>query len=377
MLVLDDRSIFQYLVREKILLEEERSQYRVLPLDGKNFSLAVRSDQAKSLIVKQASISDQNAVPFLGEYLLTQLVQKFDRLQPLQASTVMLQHYDIDNKIIVAPFLADYQDLDDYYHTHPQFMPAIAEQVGQTLAQFHRLTYEQTGYRDFLAAADADLVDPAIPSHWDLLPPIVPEDLGQMRQDAFQFFRLYQQDCALLQAIAQLESHWQACCLTHQDLRLNNWLIPRAIDPLSSSRDQPVRLIDWESLQWGDPIADLGNLCAEYLACWLESLNPQPGLPLALVLQQAIIPLETIQPSLQTLLHTYVAEFPVIKTLYQSWRNVLMQFIGRALLTKIQVQLEYYEPFDRQQRIILQIAKQLLCQPENAFAEIFALDRGI
>jgi thiamine kinase-like enzyme len=385
MLVLDDRNIFPYLVSQKILREEECDQYQVLPLDGKNFSLAIHSAQAKSLIVKQAAIADQQTDPFLGERVLTQLLENFRELHHLRANTVTLEHYDIDNKIVIAPFLANYQDLDGYYRANPQFLPQIAPIVGQTLAQFHQLTYGQSRYRDFLATHNEDLIDPAVPSRWDQIPILMPEDFGQMRQDAFQFFRLVQQDQPLHQAIGQLSQRCRACCLTHQDLRLNNWLIPKnGIDPA-----QPIRLIDWESVQWGDPIADLSTVLAEYLLCWLKSLNPQPGMSLAMTLTQATVPLETLQPSLQAMLRRYVEIFPAVTALYQlrapmptqdqtptpdqTWLQTLMQFMGRALLAKIQVHIEYYKPFDRRQRIIFQVAKQLLCQPTIAFAEIFAL----
>jgi hypothetical protein len=373
MFVLDDRSVFEYLVDQKILRKEECAQYQALPLDGKNFSLAIEAKVdgvgQRSLIVKQTPIADQDESPFLGERLLTELLTKFKHLQHLQDYGVMMQDYDAENRVVIAEFLPEYQDLDGYYDEQQQFLPAIAQQAGQILAEFHRSTYQQNQYRDFLANYDQDLIDPSPPEHWAEIPLLVPEDFGQRRQDAWEFFRLYQNDAGLQQAIAQLQEHWQSCCLTHQDLRLNNWLVHR------SDITKPLRLIDWEALQWGDPLADLGNLLAEYLLCWLESLDPAPGLPIGMVLQRAAVPLEQLQPSLQAIVVSYVQVFPQVMSIYPNWSQMLMGWTGRALLNNVQVHLDYYLPFDRQQRIIYQVAKQLICQPQAALAEIFGQHR--
>jgi hypothetical protein len=373
MFVLDDRNVFTYLVNQKILRKEECIEYQALPLDGKNFSLAVepisRKTDRRSLIVKQTPIAEaDDDEPFLGDRLLNQLLNQFQPLQPLQNYVVMLESYDGANRIIIAEFLADYQDLAAYYTETAQFDPAVGWQVGTVLAQFHRSSIDQPAYAHFLAAQDADLIDPEPPEHWGEVPALTPEDFSQRRQDAFEFFRLYQNDRVLQQAIAQLQATWQSCCLTHQDLRLANWLIHR------TDQRQPPRLIDWELLLWGDPLADVGNLLAEYLLCWLESLDPQPGLPLAVVLQQAAVPLEKLQPSLRAIVTAYRQEFPEVTQRYDDWLTLMLGWTGRALLSTIQVHLEYYQPFDRCQRIIYQVAKQLICQPQVAVVELFGAD---
>jgi hypothetical protein len=371
MFVLDDRSVFIYLVDQKILRKEDCAEYQALPLDGRNFSLAIeaisRGTKKRSLIVKQTPI-DESAdgdLPFLGEQILSQLLQQFESLQPLQDYVVLLDAYDVNNRIVVAEFLGEYQDLAAYYDETAQFLPEIAQSLGKVLAQFHRSTLGRSDYQNFLADYDPDLIDPELPEHWGELPLLTPADLGQWRQDALEFFRLYQADGALQQSIAQLQLSWQSCCLTHQDLRLANWLVHR------TDRAQPPRLIDWEALQWGDPLADLGNLLAEYLCCWLGSLDPQPGLPLPLVLRQATVPLEQLQPSLRAIVSAYIQEFPAVTQRYEHWLLQLLGWTGRALLYTIQVHLEYYQPFDRRQRMTYQVAKQLITQPQSALVELF------
>jgi Phosphotransferase enzyme family len=363
MIILDAENVFSYLIATKIIRKEECINCQVLPLDGKNFSLAVYLNSDRALIVKQAPIGSDETDPFLGEWLVGELIQKFAAFSDWQQHCAVPTHYDIPNQVIVAPFLTGHQNLLQFYQATPTFPSAVAAAVGQTLARLHRLSFDQLAYCDVLGDADADLVDESLPSNWDILPLPTPADFSEWRSDGWQFLRLYQRNPALESAIGELEQHWQPRCLTHQDLRLDNWLV--ADDPLAK-----IRLIDWECLQWGDPLADLGNLLAAYLLCWLNSLEPIAHLPIGLVLQTATVPLSLLQPSLVALLDGYVTEFPVIQHLTPDWQVALAQFTGRSLLERIQLHLRYYQPFDRQQRIIFEIAQQLLCQPIASLNEI-------
>jgi len=65
------------------------------------------------------------------------------------------------------------------------------------------------------------------------------------------------------QAIAELTTAFEPCCLTHNDLKLNNILLhndwEQSLDGEKQSSNSIVRLIDWERCSWGDPAFDLGN----------------------------------------------------------------------------------------------------------------------
>jgi hypothetical protein len=363
MIILDSQSVFTYLIAANIIRKEESTNSQVLPLDGKNFSLAVYLNPNRALIVKQAPIGAGHDNPFLGEWLMGNLVQRFPAFTHWQHHCVVPTHFDRANQIVVAPFLTGHHNLLQFYETTSTFAPELAAGVGRTLARLHRLSFDQAAYYDALAAADADLVEVALPPSWDVLPLPTPEDFSEWRSDGWQFLRLYQRNPAIAAAIANLQTLWRPACLTHQDLRLENWLV-------AADGPTDIRLIDWERLQWGDPLADLGELLAAYLLCWLHSLEPIAYVPIGLVLQTATVPLNRLQPSLVALLSGYVAEFPRIAQLTPHWQVALAQFTGRSLLERIQLQLRYYHPFDRQQRIIFEIAQQLLCQPIASLNEI-------
>jgi hypothetical protein len=110
---------------------------------------------------------------------------------------------------------------------------------------------------------------------------IDPEVFGEVPADGLKFFTLYQRYDSLGEAIAKLADAFEPCCLTHNDLKLNNILLPKSWEKAFSSassltpsllKDYPMRFIDWERSAWGDPAFDLGMLIASYLQMWLYSL---------------------------------------------------------------------------------------------------------
>ena len=54
---------------------------------------------------------------------------------------------------------------------------------------------------------------------------IGPEIFGSVPADGLKFLILYQRYESLGEEIAELETHWHPCCLTHNDLKLNNTLV--------------------------------------------------------------------------------------------------------------------------------------------------------
>ncbi|MFB2979616.1 phosphotransferase family protein [Microseira sp. BLCC-F43] len=91
--------------------------------------------------------------------------------------------------------------------------------------------------------------------------------------DCLKFFILYQRYSSLGEAVAELKDAWHPCCLTHNNLKLNNILIHKDWERSPKQLDEGMlRLIDWERCAWGDPAFDLGTIIASYLQLWLSSL---------------------------------------------------------------------------------------------------------
>jgi hypothetical protein len=193
-----------------------------------------------------------------------------------------------------------------------------------------------------------------------------------------RFFALYQRYDNLGKAIVQLNQAFTPCCLTHNDLKLNNILLSlnwetELEDKLPGNKNI-IRLIDWERGNWGDPANDLGTIIASYLQIWLYSIVANKTIPIEECLRLAAIPLTMIQPSLSTLVTGYLTNFPEILELRPDFWQLVMQFSGLALIRAIQARLQYEKTFDNSGICILQVAKSLLCRPQASISTILGME---
>jgi hypothetical protein len=363
--ILSEKNLFPYLLDRKICLEDDSSPSKVTPLDGKNFNLKVEFLNGRSLLVKQTTQKFSEAEPdvFSGDGTIACLATTV--LKTWQQHTVLFLDRDPDNGVLVLPFLNGYESLADYYD-RSTFSPAVAQQVGTILGEMHQLTHNQLAVLDILLEIDPDLEPAVMPYFLQSLPPLTPEDFGRIRTDALVFFQAYGRFPQLPEAIAALEEIWQPSCLVHQDLRLENWLI-------AENRSADLKLIDWEALSWGDPLADLGYLLAEYLTLWTDSIPRTSGLAISERLTQAALPLSRIQPSLAALIAGYHQAFPEIVSARSNWLEIAGRYCGRALIEHTIVRMQYRKPINCTSLANLQLGNSLLCQSQKAVSTLFGV----
>jgi hypothetical protein len=206
---------------------------------------------------------------------------------------------------------------------------------------------------------------------------ISPEIFSLVPADALRFFALYQRYDSLGQAIAELTTAFEPCCLTHNDLKLNNVLLSndwKLASPAEVSDHSIVRFIDWEHSSWGDPAFDLGTLIASYLQIWLSSLITSKAITIDESLRMATIPLEHLQPSLASVAIAYFTHFPEVLERRPNFLRRVVQFAGLALILQILSMIQYRKTFGNRGICMLQVAKTLLGRPEQSIATIFGLE---
>jgi len=169
----------------------------------------------------------------------------------------------------------------------------------------------------------------------------------------------------------------QNSSLTHNDLKLNNILLQveweQALSKAEPLGHSIVRLIDWEKCTWGDPAFDLGTIIADYLTFWLSSLVVSTSIDVETALRLATTPLELLQPSIAAIIRAYFNTFPEIIKRRPDFLRRVVQFTGFGLIETIQAKLQYQEPFGNMGICMLQVAKTLLCRPEQSIPTIFGL----
>jgi serine/threonine protein kinase len=366
MLKLSINNVVNYLQETTMINAENLPPANIQSIPAKNYNLLVTTSEGKKLLVKQER-HDQDgktAGEFQQEWKIYQKLQEFPNLIPYLPQIL---HFDENNSLLVFHYLDDYKDLSEFYLKENDFPEIIAKKLGEILALLHRNTYDQ---QDLLTPeTDAEKNNQVIGLIRGL-ERITPEIFGLVPTDGLKFFALYQRYDSLGQAINELGNHLHFCCLTHNDLKLNNILIR---NNWSQNPDNLLRIIDWERATWGDPAFDLGMLISSYLQVWLNSLVISNSLTIEESLRLANTPLEEIRPSLVILTQTYLQNFPEILSDRSDFLIRVMQFAGLALIMQIQAIIQYQKSFGNSGIAMLQVAKSLLCKPENSIGTVFGM----
>jgi thiamine kinase-like enzyme len=370
MFLISTENVLDYLVERKICEIEEVQGSKIEPRIFKNFNLLIHLMNGRSLLVKQEPHDQKGETSgdFLLEWQLHQLLNSCLELNSVRALSSEIVEADLEHSILVFNYLKNYTDLDTFYdETHLPL--AVSTALGKTLGTLHQATFNREDYQAALQILDDSELD-QVPNFTHGLEPITPEIFGTVSVDGLKFYQLYQRYPELGEAIASLRNVFIPCCLTHNDLKFSNILLHHDWDnPLTS--EATVRLIDWEKWSWGDPASDLGTVIAEFLKIWLKSLTVSPDLDIHLSLRSATTPLEAVQPSMIALMQAYLSQFPELQAARPALIRQVIQFTGLALIESIQAKLHYLEPFGNVGICMLQVAKTLLCEPEQSIPVVF------
>ncbi|WP_193197477.1 phosphotransferase family protein [Nostoc sp. MG11] len=375
-LSLSSHNVIQYLQDAGLCSSEDgAANESELPESSKNCNLLVTLAGNRKLLVKQERNLNNDGMPqeFFNEWLFHQLLQQFPVLGNISAIASLVLHFDEENSILVRNYLSEYLELGRVYHRNDIFPLEIASAIGTTLAGLHRATFNRREYSDFMATAPQGQFRYGYYNPAQGIGSISPEIFGTVPSEALKFYILYQRYESLESAIADLANEWHPCCLTHNDLKLNNILVHSRWEQLDNCL---VRLIDWEACSWGDPAFDLGTLLASYLEIWLSSLVVDPTIELEESLHLAMTPLEVIQPSIVALIRAYLNAFPMILEYRRDFILRVIQFAGLALIHQIQEMITCRKYFDNADICMLQVAKSLLTMPEQSVLTIFGISES-
>ena len=368
--LLNSHNVFNYLVEHSLSNNFEQALIKIELVAAKNFNLLLTFPDSRKLLIKQERHNHSGQAPgeLFGEWRLKDFFQGFSELNYLCQFLPDVLHFDPQNSIIVQTYLDDYQNLADYYQNDNSFNSEIAVAIATILATIHRATFNRQDYQEFLSAKPDHLSPAHVPNWIRSIEEIGPEIFGIIPADGMKFFKLYQRYESLGQAMKELGDVFQPCCLTHNDLKLNNILLQTNWEQEGSNI---VRVIDWERSSWGDPAFDLGTLIASYLQIWLSSLVMSKSLTIEESLRLAMTPLQHLQPSIAALTKAYFNNFPEIFQHRPDFLLRVLQFAGLALIQQIQAMIQYQKSFGNQGVCKLQVAKSLLCRPEQSLATVF------
>ncbi|MDZ7965770.1 MAG: T3SS effector HopA1 family protein [Nostoc sp. DedSLP03] len=225
--ILSNKNIFNYLIEHGFSTQLESALYQVESIRAKNFNLLLTLPNSRKLLIKQERHNQEGktAGEFLSEWRIQEFLQTFPELSYLRSSMPEVLHFEAEHSIIVFSYLDDYRDLADFYGKEKIFPTQIVEALATVLATIHRVTFNRQDYQEFFSAKPNNLSPAHVPNWIGSIERIEPEIFGVVPADGLKFFKLYQRYESLRQAMKELADVFQPCCLTHNDLKLNNILL--------------------------------------------------------------------------------------------------------------------------------------------------------
>ncbi len=375
--LLSSQNVFEYLERHDIHTQVGDYPGQIEHKVARNFNLLLSLPNGRTIMLKQECHGPDGKIigGLLNEWRMQAFLQHFRALDHLRLFVPEVIHFNEKDSIIIFNYLKDHCDLIDFYTKKNVFPPEIASAIGATVAAFHRTTLNRQAYREFFRQGREETpMNGGIPHIIRKFDRINPEVFAQVPADGLKFFALYQRYESLRAAITELTDTIIPCCLTHNDLKLNNILLhndwQQILEEKTSERSI-VRVIDWERCSWGDPAFDVGMLIGSYLLLWLKSLVVRKAIDVEDSLRMAVMPLEQLQPSIAALVKTYFANFPEILEYSPAFLKRALQFSGLALILHIQATLQHQKTFGNTGICLLQVAKGLLCRPEQFMPTVF------
>ncbi|MCM1983597.1 phosphotransferase family protein [Lyngbya confervoides] len=373
---LSSKNVLNYLRHKGLDLDLASGNDAIQVKDAKNFNLLLTLRNGDKWLVKQERFDAEGKTA--EEFKMEWRVQEFSKgfhgssFQGLLPDVLL---FDPQASILVLRYLDHYQDLLEFYVKDQLYPEWIAEGLGTAIATIHQDTVQNSTAQSVFDQGLADDTPLQSLAWTHKLHDLEPDIFGQYPAEGIKFFSLYQRYDSLGRSIQTTLASYRPLCVTHNDLKLNNvlvhqdWQNPRLDEP-------PIRLIDWERNGWGDPAFDVGTLLSSYLQQWLGSLLVSQDISFQDSLQMATTPLEKVRPSMVKVLQAYLGQFPEILEIDPDFLDKVVQFSGLVMINQIFAMLQYQKTFGNTGICMLQVAKSLLCRPDQSFATVLGISQA-
>jgi hypothetical protein len=308
-----------------------------------------------------------------GAFTLGQEAQFYAFCQQEPATASMLTflprmlHCDPEQSLLAVELFEDALPLwSDYYQYDASSFPAGgASQLGRALGVLHD-TFRAPGLAD----------DPRL--GWlRREPPWVmqvhkpgPEMLAVLSPANYQTLRILQTQEGLSGRLDALLRLWKPQAVIHSDIKSDNVLV---IPPRADGAGLPdVRVIDWETVQIGDPAWDLAGALQDFILFWVSSMNQTMRTSEEMV-SSARYPLSVLQTALRALWRGY-------RSAVRLTRDEANALIGRATVFSAARLIQSAYEMAQNARdlpvgsvLMLQISANLLADPETGQVQLYGL----
>lgn len=378
-LKLNYTNLFDYLVDAGICQENDLPYLKV-DVNSKTSDWVIHlPPHQDKLFIKQLpdSIELGNGIRTCKEWQVYKFFQSRKSLDCVSSLIPELLHSDGSNSILIYTCSGDYITLKSHLENQTDFPTLLAESVGTALAKLHSQTMNDQDCYTFLTGLKESKLDyqfPAPDSISDyLVSRLEPEHLKKLPVSCWRFLGFFQQADAVREIVTELRSNHRRCCLTHNNFTFSNIFVSKhwkqLISEIQNYDQSPIKIVDWEACEWGDPACDLGKAILGYFLFWINSMIVHPAIEIKKSIQTATIPLEAVRPAMVAMTKAYINSYSEILENHPDFLKGVIQFAGLGLIEQLLTEFQFQPEIAlSHQELYFFIAARLLCKPETFLA---------
>jgi aminoglycoside phosphotransferase (APT) family kinase protein len=330
---------------------------------GRNRNLRLRRRRGASYLIKRAEPGRAGRYRLRAEAAFYDLCRQQPRLAPVAALMARPHAFFADESVLVLeivdggrPFWRHLRAGDS-----AELSPQPARACGAALAVVH------ASFRDPEIAGAASVAALATSPPWILrLHRPGPEALRRVNPARKSLLEILQREAAIADMLSELAAGWQVETVIHGDVRSGNLLVVAGEDGSAG-----VRLIDWESVQRGDPAWDVAGMLQEVLLFWLRGMPPDPELAPEPRAGEAAYPLPVLRPLADAFWHGYLAAADLDPETAARLRLRSVRLAGARLLQTAWEHSRHRERLTSLAVLLLQVGANVLADAEGAAVRLF------
>jgi len=279
-----------------------------------------------------------------------------------------LIHYNAEHHFLILRYLKGWETLYDYHQRTGRYPTSVARRIAELLASVHWDSYVHPEKYIELRSRGAGRPISLLGTR------ITPEQMAEFPEDGIKLVTLVQRYPEMSISLETIKDAWHPTCLIHKDIKQNNFMKP--VGPVGAKGPSLI-LVDWEFWDWGDPAWDVGAALGGYLMGWLSSLNMSKGRSIEEWFATAELPFDQVQPAVNALWARYVDLCGPILRQRRGFSKLVIQYAGLFLLIRTVVALMAQGYLSVRSLCELQVAKNLLVQPEKHAGTLLGGDSSL
>ncbi len=286
---LTERLVIPYLLERQVLNARAivDGDAEVINMSRRNLNLRVQTTGHHDYLVKKGIGAERGeTVRREAEFLMTTATGLEDRV--LKQHLPQVRDWNAGDRILVFNLAAGTHSLAEHHLRTGRCASGIARQVGTVLRRLHRWHPDTTDLINNV------IVDRGPPGVLTIHRPDI-RMFEDMSGSGLDIIKIVQETPGLCRGFDDLRSTWRSSHVIHGDLKWDNVVLAPNSD---GKRGFQVQLIDWESVQLGDPLWDAASFLSQYLDTWIASIPGVDSSPQSQA-SAASMPLERLRPAMR------------------------------------------------------------------------------